>query len=39
MKEGIASWEQEQKVIQQEDVLKNLLEMKNVVIEIKKKIS
>lgn len=37
--EGLASWEHEQKVIQQEDVIKNLLEMKNVVIKIFKKCS
>lgn len=37
MKERIASWEQAQKVIQQEiDVMKNIVEMKNVVIERKK---
>lgn len=37
MKEGIASWEQEEKVIQEEgDVIKNPLEMKNVVFEMKK---
>lgn len=37
MKEGTASWEQEEKVIQEEgDAIKNPLEMKNVVFEMKK---
>lgn len=37
MKEGVASWEQEEKVTQEEgDVIKNPLEMKNAVIEMKK---